>query len=80
MTKSMVAALERVFANEIFGHDYQMRPSKLRDRLVAEGLIQMLQDRQEKVSGSMTVLVSDMVCLTHRGRMAYGEACKGVED
>jgi hypothetical protein len=74
-TKRVMQALERVFAAEIGGHSYQMRPSKLRDELVSEGLI--TNPYTSVAAGWPRVDIHNLVDLTDKGRRLYCEFCEG---
>jgi hypothetical protein len=76
-TKRVMQALERVLAAEVMGDSYQMRPSKLRDEMVAEGLIS--NPYTSVAAGWPQVDIHNLVDLTDKGRRLYCEFCEGGE-
>lgn len=72
LTKAHYALLEKVFAAEIQGYEYQARrPSKTLSNLEDEGLVHVENRFLGGHDGGIPVLLSRLVTLTHPGRILY---------
>ena len=77
MSKRVFTALEKVFSAEIAGHIFQSK-ARIYVELELEGYVQF--DSEVFGAGTRFPATCYGWCLTHKGRMAYGEACKSVSD
>ena len=71
VSKSVIAALEKVFAAEIEGRLPFQSKAKIYERLCNEGLVAPME---RKFGGRVPVSVSGYE-LTHAGRIVYCSAC-----
>lgn len=72
-TKAELRLLERAFACEISGRTFQPRPSKVLTRLAEVGAV----ERFDRVLRGTWPRRIEGYELTHRGRIAYCESCRG---
>ena len=72
LTKAQYALLEKVFAAEIGGKEYQARrPSKVLSSLEDEGLVCVENRFLGGHDVGIPVLIPHLVTLTHHGRLLY---------
>ena len=77
MSKRVFTALGKVFCAEIAGRMFQSK-ARIYIELELEGYVQF--DSEVFGAGTRFPVTCSGWCLTHKGRMAYGEACEGASD
>lgn len=76
LTKPVLRVLERIFAAEVEGRaPLYMHGSMALKRAMDEGLVEKIQWQHDPKDGLPPVRLTGYE-LTHRGRYAYGCACK----